>query len=77
MSSDLELRGILLNESCEYFLNLSDEVIKKEYLSLSYDYIVKYLSKEDEIDISNIFSLKIFNLNLNLINTLMKEKMYV
>lgn len=76
-SSDLELRGILLNESCEYFLNLSDEVIKKEYLSLSYDYIVKYLSKEDEIDISNIFSLKIFNLNLDLINTLMKEKMYV
>ena len=55
LSSDLELRGILLNESCEYFLNLSDEVIKKEYLSLSYEYIVKYLSKEDEIDISNIF----------------------
>ena len=77
LSSDLELRGILLNESCEYFLNLSDEVIKKEYLSLSYEYIVKYLSKEDEIDISNIFSLKIFNLNLDLINTLMKEKMYV
>ena len=77
LSSDLELRGILLNESCEYFLNLSDEVIKKEYLSLSYDYIVEYLSKEDEVDISNIFSLKIFNLNLDLVNTLMKEKMYV
>ena len=77
LSSDLKLRGILLNESCEYFLNLSDEVIKKEYLSLSYDYIVEYLSKEDEVDISNIFSLKIFNLNLDLVNTLMKEKMYV
>ena len=68
INSDSEILAILLLGSVDYFSHLSDKDIVKNYIDSSSNYLSDYFEYNLESDAANIFSLKLLNNKLSMLN---------
>ena len=68
INSDFEILAILLFGSVDYFSHLSDKDIVKNYIDISSNYLSDYFEYNLESDAANIFSLKLLNNKLTMLN---------
>ena len=73
INSDTEILSILLFGSVDYFLHLSDKSIVKNYADICSDYLFDYFQNNLELEASNIFSLKLLNNKLSMLNKVLMD----
>jgi len=73
INSDFEILAILLFGSVDYFLHLSEKDIVKNYTNISSNYLSDYFEYNLESDAANIFSLKLLNNKLSMLNEVLMD----